>query len=106
MADEDDRRVEAKPTLVGRGSGTTPERIAEIQQRAAELERLGRRAPERSFAEVMGQTSLESDEEPSEKEKKRRALPKKGPRPALVHPSQREVMGRGDEDDDPVILKG
>jgi hypothetical protein len=107
MAD-DDRRVEAKETLVGRGCGTTPERIAEIERRAAEVEKLGRPEPVKSFAEVMGEKGAEAEgeEELSEKETRLRALPKKGPRPALVHPSQREVCGREDEEEDPVILKG
>jgi hypothetical protein len=48
----------------------------------------------------------EGEEELSEKEKRRRALPKRGPRPALVHPAQREVYGREEEEEETVILKG
>jgi hypothetical protein len=100
MVDED-RRVEARETLMGRGNATTPERIAEIQRRSEELAKLGRAKPSRAFSQVMAATA--SDEEDSTgKEKKLRKLPKSGPRPALVHPSQREVYGTEDD----VILKG
>jgi hypothetical protein len=107
MAD-DDRRIEAKGTLVGRGSGTTPERIAEIQRRAEQVEKLGRPPPTRSFGDIMEAKGAapEGEEELSEKEKRRRALPKRGPRPALVHPAQREVYGREEEEEETVILKG
>ena len=56
MPDDSDRRVEPRTALVGSGSGTTPERIAEIRDRAEALEKIGRREPTRSFAKVMADT--------------------------------------------------
>ena len=113
MADDGDRRVEPSVGLVGRGIGATPERINELQRRALEAEKLDRPKPAREFSAVMADVAADApdpdEEELSLKEKKQRALPKKGPRPGLVHPSQRDVYGRereGDEDEDPVILKG
>lgn len=106
---EDERRVEPRCLLVGSGAGTTPERIAEIEHRALKLERIGRAKPSRSFAEVLGKRKADSSEQQQEelslKEVRRRALPRKGPRPSLVHPAHREVFGRNDEKRDPVVLK-
>jgi hypothetical protein len=105
---DDDRRVEAKATLVGRGNASTPERIAELQRQAAEIERSRpAKPPSKPFAEVMAATAAErpAAAEPA-KEKKRKSLPKKGPKPGLVHPAQREVCGREEEHDDEVVLKG
>ncbi len=91
--------------MVGRGNATTPERIAELQQRAAEVERQSRPPPSRPFAQVLatGQPAVRPE---SKKERRRKALPRRGPRPALVHPVQREVFGREDDVDEPVVLKG
>jgi hypothetical protein len=105
MAD-DDRRVEPKQVLVGTGIGTTPERIADIRARTAELEKLSRPKPTQEFGAVLAAKSAGRPKaEPSAKEKRKQALPKKGPRPGIAHPSQREAYGR-DDDDDPVIIKG
>lgn len=111
MADDDDRRVELRIGLVGRGLGTTPERINELQRRALEAQKLDPVKPTREFSEVMADAATDGPDEEklSEKEQKTRALPKKGPRPGLVHPAQRSVYGREreeDEEEDPVILKG
>ncbi|MEE8408103.1 MAG: hypothetical protein V3T05_00730 [Myxococcota bacterium] len=108
MGESDDRRVEPRTSLVGRGIGTTPERIHEIQRRALEIEKLDRAKPTREFSAVMADVAagMPDEDELTEKEKKQRALPKKGPRPGLVHPSQRDVYGREDGEEDPVVLKG
>jgi hypothetical protein len=107
VADED-RRVEAKATLVGRGNATTPERIAELQRQAAEVDKAHPAKPTRPFAEVLaaGQTTPARAPRVSARDQKRRSLPKKGPRPGLAHPVQREVYGRDAEADDDVVLKG
>ncbi|OGQ84972.1 MAG: hypothetical protein A2289_12500 [Deltaproteobacteria bacterium RIFOXYA12_FULL_58_15] len=103
---DDDNRVEPRLTLVGSGAGTTPERISEIEQRARQLEKASRPKPKKAFAAVMAKKVADLvSEEVSDKEKRRRSLPKKGPRPSLVHPVQREVFGR-DQNDEDVILKG
>lgn len=107
MADDDDRRVEPKGMLVGRGMGTTPERIDELRRRADEIAKSDRPKPAVPFARVLALRAKGAKEpEPSAKEKRRRALPKKGPKPALVHPSQRETFGRSADDDDDIVIKG
>lgn len=111
MAD-DDRRVEPRTVLVGRGSGTTPERIDEIRRRAREVEKLGRNKPFRRFSTVIDglagnrQKGKEGKEEPSEKEEKLGTQPKTGPRPGLLHPAQRDIYGREQGAKEPVIIKG
>jgi len=105
MADDDDRRVEPRGVLVGRGLGVTPEKIAQMQQRAAEIEKLSRPKPAKAFAAVLAEQP-EEEIELSEKEKRRRALPKRGPRPGLRHPVQRDQFGRGVDGDDEIIIKG
>jgi hypothetical protein len=104
---DEDRRVELRATLVGRGNATTPERIAELQRQAAEIDKARPVKPRKPFADVM---ATKGAEQPAAalptREKKRRSLPKKGPKPGLVHPVQREVYGRGEDGDDNVVLKG
>ena len=114
-------RVEPKQMLVGRGMGTTPERLEEIQRRAKELERLRPAKPSRAFASLM--TPQPKTESPivkvrgpgpnlvpevnsgtSPKETRQKKLPKKGPRPSLLHPGQQQGFGREAADD--VVLKG
>jgi len=107
MADDDDRRVEAKGMLVGRGMGTTPERIDELRRRADEIAKTNRPPPAVPFDRVLALRAKDAKEpDPSAKEKRRRALPKKGPKPALRHPSQRETFGRAGQDQDDVVIKG
>jgi hypothetical protein len=107
MAD-DDRRVEARLNLVGRGSGTTPERIAELQARAREVEKLSRK-PSKSFGALVNSVQ---PTEPSEDEKKRTRGKKaselaKKPRPGLAHPGQRQTFGRDDEKShESIVIKG
>jgi hypothetical protein len=104
---DDDRRVEPRTVLVGRGSAATPEKIEEIRRRALEMEKLDRKKPAREFAAVIADLAEETqDEDLSEKEKRQRALPKRGPRPGLLHPAQRDAYGREDDGEDPVIIKG
>lgn len=104
MAD-DDRRVETRLALLGRGSGTTPERIAELEARARESEKLHRAKPTKSFAAMVNtQAKPEAEKKPA-RAKKEREL-KSTPRPGLAHPSQRETFGREDAKDDTVVLKG
>lgn len=106
MAD-DDRRIEGRVGLVGRGSATTPERIAGLEQRARELEKLSRPKPAKSFAEVVGAGVAAPRVEPKRaKPRRERKLMDKAPRPGLSHPAQREVYGRGEDADEPIIIKG
>ena len=102
MAD-DDRRVEPKRLFVGSGYGTTPERIAEIQRRQVEMEKIRRPEPAQPFSSVLAAKVTERAEEvePDPEE----VLPK-GPRPGLSHPAQREVFGRLEEAEDSIIIKG
>ncbi len=107
MADGDDRRVEARLDLTGRGLGATPERIAELQRQAAEIDKRHPAPPVKSFAKVMAEKGAKAPP-PAEtlKQKKLKALPKSGPKPGLKHPSQRQAYGREDDSNEPVILKG
>jgi hypothetical protein len=107
MAD-DDRRVVPKPMVVAGGMTATPEGIAELERRRIQSERLSRPPPTKSFSAMLrtGRAEAAAEPEPSSKEKKRAALPRQGPRPALAHPSQRDTFGRGDDSDETVVLKG
>ncbi len=107
MAEYDDGRVEPKTVLVGMGMGVTPERLGEIEQRKKELEKLSRPKPTQAFGDVMARRRGRAEPPPATaKERSRQALPKKGPRPALVHPAQRDAYGRVESEDEPVVLKG
>jgi hypothetical protein len=107
MGDGDDRRVEARLDLTGRGLAATPERIADLQRQVAELDKRHPTPPVKTFDKVMAEKGAKA-QAPAEtvKQKKLKALPKRGPRPGLKHPSQRQTYGRADDTDDPVILKG
>lgn len=105
MAD-DDRRVEARLGLIGRGAGTTPERIAELEARARELDKLNKAKPTKSFAAMVNtQAKPEDDKKKPARKKTEREL-KSTPRPGLAHPGQRQTFGREDAKDDTVVLKG
>ena len=107
MADDGDRRVEPRTLLVGRGSGATPEKIADLQRRVDEVERAHQLPPAKSFSAVLAKASSDRSEgELSDKERKLGALPKTGPRPGLLHPSQRSMFGRVEETKDVIVLKG
>lgn len=107
MAGSDDGRVEVRLSLVGRGSATTPERIAELEKQAKELDQARKPKPTKSFgALVAAKGANAAAAPPSSKDAKRAALPKKAPRPGLAHPAQRDMYGREDDDDGPIILKG
>ena len=93
--------------LVGRGLGTTPERIDELRRRAEEIARSNRPKPAVPFEKVLALAANGAEKAaPSAKEKRRRALPKKGPKPALLHPSQRKTYGRDGDGDESVVIKG
>ena len=82
MAD-DDRRVEARLGLVGRGAGTTPERIAELEARARELGRLNKAKPTKSFGALVNtQAKPESEQKKPDRRRKERTLTAT-PRPGL-----------------------
>jgi hypothetical protein len=105
MAD-DDRRVEARLGLVGRGAGTTPERIAELEARARELGRLSKAKPTKSFGALVNvQPPVSPEKKKPARQRKERTL-SATPRPGLAHPGQRETFGREDVKDDTVVLKG
>jgi hypothetical protein len=105
-----DRRVSMKPLTVAGGMTATPEGIADLERRRAEIERTNRPPPTQPFSAHMKKKRAEQkavDPVVSEKEKKRQALPKKGPRPGMVHPAQRDVYGRDDEEnEEAIVLKG
>ena len=106
MGEYDDRRVEPRTVLVGMGMGVTPERISELEERQQELEKLSRPKPNESFDKVMARRQgATAKPARARKEEKRDTLPRQGPRPALVHPAQRDAYGRDDKDTD-VVLKG
>jgi hypothetical protein len=106
MGEYDEHRVEPHTVLVGMGMGATPERIADIEERQRQLEKLSRPKPNEAFDSVMskGRGAVVASA-PTRKEQQRQALPRHGPRPSLVHPAQRETYGR-DSDSDTVVLKG
>jgi hypothetical protein len=107
MGEYDDRRVEPKTVLVGMGMGATPERLGEIEQRRRELEKLSRPKPTEAFEQVMARRRGPARSAAvSPKEQKRQALPRRGPRPGLVHPDQRDEYGRDEESKSKVVLKG
>lgn len=104
-----DDRVEPKTSLIGRGNGATPEHITELERRSREVEQTSRPQPQRSFAKVLAQRGNQekTDNEPvSAKQKRWQALPKKGPRPSLLHPAQRDAYGRSESETEPVVIKG
>lgn len=86
--------------LLGRGSGTTPERIAELEARAREMDKLGRK-PTTSFGALL-KTEPEPEKKPARQKKERKLSAT--PKPGMTHPKQRETFGRNDDDD--VIIKG
>lgn len=94
--------------VVAGGMTATPEGIAELERKRVQMEKATRPPPSRAFATLLRKPDPnESEEEQlSEKEKKRRALPKKGPKPALTHPALREVFGRDEDSDEEVVIKG
>lgn len=94
-------RVEPRTVLVGRGIGTTPESIDQLQKRSRQLEKLTRKKPKTKFGDLLAEPAEEEPNEAAATE-----TPPKGPRPGLVHPSQRQVYGREDRTDESVILKG
>ena len=94
--------------IVTGGMIATPEGIAALQARLREIERSQRPEPTESFSKVLKRKKKDdqNSEEQAEGEADTQAeLPAKGPKPALVHPSQRDVYGR-EKDDEPVVLKG
>ena len=100
----DDRRVEPRTVLIGRGVATDPQRLAELEARAKEMGKLNRPKPARSFSQVLamgGHSSVEDKKKDSHEK-----LPRRGPRPALVHPAQRKLYGRQPDDEERVVLKG
>ena len=94
MAEGDEGRVEAHLVLIGRGMGVTPEKIAELQQQAARMERLHRPRPSQEFGQVLAKKASDAPQpEPTKKQ--------------LVHPAQRGAFGREEtKADEAVIIKG
>src|SRR3989338_8435846 len=100
MAD-DDRRVVPKPLVVTGGTLSTPEGIAELQRRRVEMERRQAPAPKVPFAKVLGKgrkAVAAVEDAPDER-------PRRGPRPGLRHPAQRDTYGRDDGQKDTVVIK-
>ena len=106
MADESPR-VEPRTALVGRGLGASPERIEELREEAERIDKLHRPAPARPFDEVLASVRDEDTTPATEQDADGvEELPPKGPRPALLHPAQRERYGREGRDEEVVVLKG
>ncbi len=98
-------RIESHLGLVGRGLGATPEKIAELETRAKEAERLSRPDPKSKFSDVLSKgRPASADAELADAEIDER--PKKGPRPGLLHPAQREAFGLDAGKKSKVVIKG
>ncbi|HET6343503.1 MAG TPA: hypothetical protein VFH51_01170, partial [Myxococcota bacterium] len=89
MAEQDDRRVEARLGSAGRGLSANHENIEALRQRQAQQEKLTRPPPSQPFSAVLGAQAAapataadKADEKVSSKEAKWAALPKAGPRPS------------------------
>lgn len=95
-------RVEARAMLVGRGNGTTPERIESLRRQAHELERQRPGIPTRVFSElVINKATARSPPKPNPRRKQRRLVTT--PKAALAHPSQQGAFGL---EESPVVIKG
>jgi hypothetical protein len=105
---DSDRRVVGKPMVVQGGMTATPEGIAELERQRARVERAAQPEPTTPFSAHLkkGRDAKSAEAVLSEKEKKKQALPKKGPKPGMVHPAQRDVYGRDEESEDAIVLKG
>lgn len=103
---EEDRRVEPRTVLVGRGSGTTPQRIEALRERQAMLEKSRRPAPKKAFAAVLGARKPSSEDEAPEEGASPAPKAAEAPRPGLQHPSLRETFGRDKTPSVRVIIKG
>ncbi len=104
----DSGRVDPPALFVGRSLPPSPQSIEELTRQAQRVERMLPGKPTKPFASVLGDGAAKVQEAApvDAKETKRRALPKKGPRPSLVHPAQREAYGRDGDTDEAVVLKG
>ena len=110
MADNDDGRVESRLAAIGRGFSATPERIAKLQ---AQAEALAKKAPHksgRSFSRVLGdRPAPEVSRRVQFREKRKAALPKKGPRPTAESARLKQQLETDLPSDDlkwDIILKG
>lgn len=102
-------RIEVSVTLTGSGASATPERIASLQRQQIEQSRPDKATAAAAFASVMRGKGGGSGKVPaklSAKEEKQQALPKKGPKPGMVHPGLRDAFGRDEYDDGDVVVKG
>ena len=85
MADNDDGRVESRLAGIGRGFSSTPERIAQLQKQAEALAKQPRGKPERSFARALGDRPGPTQSRRAQfRDKRKAALPKKGPIPTAT----------------------
>ena len=101
----DDRRVEGRIGQVGSGYGATAERIAEIQQRAVQVEKLTRPRPSTAFSTLIQKkrddSAKASPEEGLQEDEEKHPKSRIG----MAHPSQRATYGRSDEAE-PILIKG
>jgi hypothetical protein len=104
MAD-DERRIDARPLSLSGSTHATREGIRELQVRHEKMTRLHDR-PEQPFAEVLASRAQITQEQPAQKDLDFKKLPKRGPSPGLVHPSQRDAYGLTITTDEDIILKG
>ncbi len=100
----DERRVEPRTVLVGKGMGNTKERIEEIEQRVQKLEKSARKEPIEPFGVVLARRAASM--EPAREQKEEGEGVRRRPRPGFSHPAQREAFGRDEDGDEEVVLKG
>lgn len=106
---QDDRRVDGPRLLIGRSLGPSPEDIDDLRRRQEEVQKSHKAPPKEAFAKVLSRGQPQQDpenkeEKPDSEEEEQK--PKKGPRPSLLHPSQRSSFGRTEESAEPIVLKG
>ena len=82
-----------------------------LRQISAEMNRKRMALSEAKFGYMkkLTEAKIKRDEmleEENENKMEAEAIPKKGPRPSLLHPSQRSSFGRSADSDEPIVLKG
>jgi vacuolar-type H+-ATPase subunit I/STV1 len=93
---DDHRRVEARAAIPGTGMLTDPERIEEVQRRAARFERDTAPRAKKKFGEVLTKSKQQREEEEKEEtEEELRAREEEAAKIAAERKSVRELMGRG-----------
>jgi hypothetical protein len=95
-----DDRVEASLSTRNLGLNADPTRIDVLLRQRAQNEKINRPPPAESFSSILAKKHQQPA--PAVKEKKRAALPKKGPKPQLAPSTMRRVSERNED----VVIKG